>query len=157
MRSSDVIQVESEEVVYNLGGQYIKTEPVSQQLASGRHAPIGPESTHIIVFLEWAYKYLPVRAVSSWTWAASPSHWYVSGSKTEEFAHLFSAVRIYSQAFHLGVRGFFLSPHCTMDHQDVSWCFKLFLEVPKGSTSLAAYDEFAAWSKEDDVNMFFFF
>ena len=76
--------------------------------------------------------------------------------KREECADLFPAGRVYSQAFHLGVQGFFLSAHCNMDQQSSFHCFGLFLGMQeKGSVSFAVDYEFAARSKptEDYVSI----
>nr|GEU42828.1 hypothetical protein [Tanacetum cinerariifolium] len=56
--------------------------------------------------------------------------------------------KIYSQAFHLGGQGFFLSAHCNMDQQISFHCFGLFLGMhKKGSDTFEVDYEFAARSK----------
>ncbi|XP_021820516.1 BTB/POZ domain-containing protein POB1-like isoform X2 [Prunus avium] len=68
--------------------------------------------------------------------------------KREECARLFPAGRVYSQAFHLGGQGFFLSAHCNMDQQSSFHCFGLFLGMQeKGSVSFTVDYEFSARSK----------
>ncbi|GKA54971.1 TRAF-like, SKP1/BTB/POZ domain, BTB/Kelch-associated protein [Tanacetum coccineum] len=68
--------------------------------------------------------------------------------KREECANLFPSGRVYSQAFHLGGQGFFLSAHCNMDQQSSFHCFGLFLGMQeKGSVTFAVDYEFAARSK----------
>ncbi|KAJ4832345.1 hypothetical protein Tsubulata_002131 [Turnera subulata] len=97
-------------------------------------------------FVERAYKYRPVKVVEF----ALPCHQCVVylDLKREECAHLFPAGRVYSQAFHLGGQGFFLSAHCNMDQQSSFHCFGLFLGMQeKGSVSFAVDYEFAARSK----------
>ncbi|KAG6395038.1 hypothetical protein SASPL_145629 [Salvia splendens] len=68
--------------------------------------------------------------------------------KRAECANLFPSGRVYSQAFHLGGQGFFLSAHCNMDQQSSFHCFGLFLGMQeKGSVSFGVDYEFAARSK----------
>ncbi|KAE8657292.1 hypothetical protein F3Y22_tig00116996pilonHSYRG00388 [Hibiscus syriacus] len=65
--------------------------------------------------------------------------------------------RVYSQAFHLGGQGFFLSAHCNMDQQSSFHCFGLFLGMQeRGSVTFAVDYEFAARSKptEDFVSKY---
>ena len=45
----------------------------------------------------------------------------------EECLNLFPSGRVYSQVFHLGGQGFFLSAHCNLDQQSSFHCFGLFL------------------------------
>lgn len=97
-------------------------------------------------FVERAYKYRPVKVVEF----EIPRQQCVVylDLKREECAHLFPAGRVYSQAFHLGGQGFFLSAHCNMDQQSSFHCFGLFLGMQeKGSVSFAVDYEFAARSK----------
>ncbi|GJS10729.1 BTB/POZ domain-containing protein POB1-like protein [Tanacetum coccineum] len=69
-------------------------------------------------------------------------------SEGKECANLFLSGRVYSQAFHLGGQGFFLSAHCNMDQQSSFHCFGLFLGMQeKGSVTFAVDYEFAARSK----------
>ncbi|KAK1399508.1 hypothetical protein POM88_009371 [Heracleum sosnowskyi] len=71
--------------------------------------------------------------------------------KREECVNLFPAGRVYSQAFHLGGHGFFLSAHCNMDQQSSFHCFGLFLGMQeKGSVSFAVDYEFSARSKQTE-------
>ncbi|KAI3888868.1 hypothetical protein MKX03_036052 [Papaver bracteatum] len=90
-------------------------------------------------FVERAYKYRPVKCVV-----------YLD-LKLEECVNLFPSGRVYSQAFHLGGQGFFLSAHCNMDQQSSFHCFGLFLGMQeKGSVSFAVDYEFAARSKPSE-------
>ncbi|KAL9369429.1 hypothetical protein Peur_040628 [Populus x canadensis] len=97
-------------------------------------------------FVERAYKYRPVKVVDF----ELPHQQCVVylDLKREECAQLFPTGRVYSQAFHLGGQGFFLSAHCNMDQQGTYHCFGLFLGMQeKGSASFAVDYEFAARSK----------
>ncbi|XVE73771.1 hypothetical protein DITRI_Ditri11bG0144400 [Diplodiscus trichospermus] len=97
-------------------------------------------------FVERAYKYRPVKVVEF----ELPHQQCVVylDLKREECANLFPSGRVYSQAFHLGGQGFFLSAHCNMDQQSSFHCFGLFLGMQeKGSVSFAVDYEFAARSK----------
>ncbi|XVF10478.1 hypothetical protein REPUB_Repub07fG0186500 [Reevesia pubescens] len=97
-------------------------------------------------FVERAYKYRPVKVVEF----ELPQQQCVVylDLKREECTHLFPAGRVYSQAFHLGGQGFFLSSHCNMDQQSSFHCFGLFLGMQeKGSVTFAVDYEFAARSK----------
>lgn len=94
-------------------------------------------------YVERAYKYRPIKALEFET----PHQQCVIylDLKRDECASLFPAGRVYSQAFHLGGQGFFLSAHCNMDHQSAFHCFGLFLGMQeKGSVSFAVDYEFAA-------------
>ncbi|KAK6142719.1 hypothetical protein DH2020_023067 [Rehmannia glutinosa] len=97
-------------------------------------------------FVERAYKYRPVKVVEF----EHPRQQCVVylDLKREECANLFPSGRVYSQAFHLGGQGFFLSAHCNMDQQSSFHCFGLFLGMQeKGSVTFAVDYEFAARSK----------
>lgn len=97
-------------------------------------------------FLERSYKYRPVKVVEF----EQPRKQCVVylDLKREECANLFPSGRVYSQAFHLGGQGFFLSAHCNMDQQSSFHCFGLFLGMQeKGSVTFAVDYEFAARSK----------
>ncbi|XP_065858761.1 BTB/POZ domain-containing protein POB1-like isoform X2 [Euphorbia lathyris] len=97
-------------------------------------------------FVERAYKYRPVKVVE-FELPRQQCVVYLD-LKREECVHLFPAGRVYSQAFHLGGQGFFLSAHCNMDQQSSFHCFGLFLGMQeKGSVSFAVDYEFAARSK----------
>ncbi|KAL6986355.1 Boi protein [Sarracenia purpurea var. burkii] len=100
-------------------------------------------------FVERAYKYRPVKVVEF----QHPRQQCVVylDLKREDCAHLFPAGRVYSQAFHLGGQGFFLSAHCNMDQQSSFHCFGLFLGMQeKGSVSFAVDYEFSARSKPSE-------
>ncbi|KAI4372624.1 hypothetical protein MLD38_010831 [Melastoma candidum] len=100
-------------------------------------------------FLERAYKYRPVKVVEF----EAPHRQCIVylDLKREECAHLFPSGRVYSQAFHLGGQGFFLSAHCNMDQQSSFHCFGLFLGMQeKGSVSFVVEYEFAARSKPSE-------
>nr|GME00480.1 BTB/POZ domain-containing protein POB1-like [Ipomoea batatas] len=97
-------------------------------------------------FVERAYKYRPVKVVEFEL--PRPQCIVYLDLKREECLNLFPAGRVYSQAFHLGGQGFFLSAHCNMDQQSSFHCFGLFLGMQeKGSVSFAVDYEFAARTK----------
>ncbi|KAH7651540.1 TRAF-like protein [Dioscorea alata] len=94
-------------------------------------------------FMERAYKYRPVKVVEFEL--PHPQCIVYLDLKREECANLFPSGRVYSQAFHLGGQGFFLSAHCNMDQQSSFHCFGLFLGMQeKGSVSFTVDYEFAA-------------
>ncbi|KAL0412109.1 UNVERIFIED_CONTAM: BTB/POZ domain-containing protein POB1 [Sesamum latifolium] len=106
-------------------------------------------------FIERVYKYRPVKVVEF----EFPRHRCVVflDLKREECANLFPSGRVYSQAFHLGGQGFFLSAHCNMDQQSSFHCFGLFLGMQeKGCVTFAVDYEFAARSKptEDFISKY---
>ncbi|CAN4095221.1 unnamed protein product [Withania somnifera] len=97
-------------------------------------------------FVERAYKYRPVKVVD-FEQPRLQCIVYLD-LKLEECNNLFPAGRVYSQAFHLGGQGFFLSAHCNMDQQSAFHCFGLFLGMQeKGAVSFAVDYEFAARTK----------
>ncbi|XP_077251244.1 BTB/POZ domain-containing protein POB1-like isoform X2 [Tasmannia lanceolata] len=97
-------------------------------------------------FVERAYKYRPVKVVE-FDLPHQQCIVYLD-LKRVECANLFPSGRVYSQAFHLGGQGFFLSAHCNMDQQSSFHCFGLFLGMQeKGSVSFAVDYEFAARTK----------
>ncbi|XP_047333811.1 BTB/POZ domain-containing protein POB1-like [Impatiens glandulifera] len=103
-------------------------------------------------FIERAYKYRPVKVVEF----ELPHQQCVVylDLKREECVNLFPSGRLYSQAFHLGGQGFFLSAHCNMDQQSSFHCFGLFLGMQeKGMVTFAVDYEFAARSKPTDEYM----
>ncbi|WJX85664.1 Boi protein [Trifolium repens] len=98
------------------------------------------------LFVERSYKYRPVKVVE-FELPRQQCVVYLD-LKREECANLFPSGRVYSQAFHLGGQGFFLSAHCNMDQQSSFHCFGLFLGMQeKGSVSFAVDYEFAARSR----------
>lgn len=100
-------------------------------------------------YVERAYKYRPVKVVE-FELPRQQCIVYLD-LKHEECANLFPAGRVYSQAFHLGGQGFFLSAHCNMDQQSSFHCFGLFLGMQeKGSVSFAVDYEFAARTKSSE-------
>ncbi|XP_050375672.1 BTB/POZ domain-containing protein POB1-like [Argentina anserina] len=103
--------------------------------------------------VERSYKYRPVKLVD---FELPRPHCLVYlDLKREECARLFPAGRVYSQAFHLGGQGFFLSAHCNMDQQNSFQCLGLFLGMQeKGSVSFAVDYEFQVRQKpEEDFKM----
>ncbi|KAK9121644.1 hypothetical protein Syun_019261 [Stephania yunnanensis] len=97
-------------------------------------------------FVERVYKYRPVKVVEFEL--PRPQCVVYLDLKWEECKNLFPSGRVYSQAFHLGGQGFFLSAHCNMDQNGTYHCFGLFLGMQeKGSASFAVDYEFAARSK----------
>ncbi|WOG88622.1 hypothetical protein DCAR_0207857 [Daucus carota subsp. sativus] len=100
-------------------------------------------------FVERAYKYRPVKVVE-FELPRQQCVVYLD-LKREECNNLFPSGRVYSQAFHLGGQGFFLSAHCNMDQQSSFHCFGLFLGMQeKGSVTFAVDYEFAARSKPSE-------
>lgn len=100
-------------------------------------------------FIERAYKYRPVKVVEF----EKPHQQCIVylDLKREECAHLFPSGRIYSQAFHLGGQGFFLSAHCNMDQQSSFHCLGLFLGMQeKGAVAFAVDYEFGVRTKPGD-------
>ncbi|XP_008794992.2 BTB/POZ domain-containing protein POB1-like [Phoenix dactylifera] len=94
-------------------------------------------------FVERAYKYRPLKVVE--LDRPYPQCIVYLDLKREECAKLFPSGRVYSQAFHLGGQGFFLSAHCNLDQQSSFHCFGLFLGMQeKGSISFTVDYEFAA-------------
>ncbi|KAK1284890.1 BTB/POZ domain-containing protein POB1 [Acorus calamus] len=94
-------------------------------------------------FVERAFKYRPVKVVEFSI--PHPQCIVYLDLKREECVNLFPAGRVYSQAFHLGGQGFFLSAHCNVDQQSNFHCFGLFLGMQeKGSVSFPVEYEFAA-------------
>ncbi|XP_074559500.1 BTB/POZ domain-containing protein POB1-like [Curcuma longa] len=94
-------------------------------------------------FMERAYKYRPLKVVEFDK--PHPQCIVYLDLKREECARLFPSGRVYSQAFHLGGQGFFLSAHCNLDQQSSFHCFGLFLGMQeKGSVSFTVEYEFAA-------------
>ncbi|KAL8541105.1 hypothetical protein ACS0TY_002399 [Phlomoides rotata] len=105
--------------------------------------------------VERAYKYRPVKVVE-FELPRQQCVVYLD-LKREECTNLFPSGRVYSQAFHLGGQGFFLSAHCNMDQQSSFHCFGLFLGMQeKGSVSFGVDYEFAARSKptEDYISKY---
>lgn len=71
--------------------------------------------------------------------------------KKEECRSLFPSGRVYSQAFHLGGQGFFLSAHCNIDQQSGLHCFGLFLGMQeKGSVTFPVDYEFSVRQKPSE-------
>lgn len=96
--------------------------------------------------VERSYKYRPVKVVEF----ESPRQQCIVylDLKREECSQLFPSGRIYSQAFHLGGQGFFLSGHCNIDQNSSFHCFGLFLGMQeKGSVAFTVDYEFAARMK----------
>ncbi|XP_058100291.1 BTB/POZ domain-containing protein POB1-like isoform X2 [Magnolia sinica] len=110
-----------------------------------QRALVSEESTNKR-YIERAYKYRPVKVVE-FEMPHQQCIVYLD-LRREECANLFPSGRVYSQAFHLGGQGFFLSAHCNMDQQSSFHCFGLFLGMQeKGSVSFAVDYEFAARTK----------
>ncbi|KAK7258550.1 hypothetical protein RIF29_24130 [Crotalaria pallida] len=120
---------------------FFKAEaPHRQQILAAESASLNR------IFVERAYKYRPVKVVE-FELPRQQCVVYLD-LKREECANLFPSGRVYSQAFHLGGQGFFLSAHCNMDQQSSFHCFGLFLGMQeKGSVSFAVDYEFAARSR----------
>lgn len=121
---------------------FFKAEPPYRQ----RSLAVDEASASYHRFVERAYKYRPVKVVE-FELPRQQCVVYLD-LKREECLHLFPSGRVYSQAFHLGGQGFFLSAHCNMDQQSSFHCFGLFLGMQeKGSVTFAVDYEFAARSK----------
>ncbi|KAM3396707.1 BTB/POZ domain-containing protein POB1-like [Capsicum galapagoense] len=100
-------------------------------------------------YVQRAYKYRPVKALHFET-PRQQCIIYLD-LKRDECVRLFPVGRVYTQTFHLGGRGFFLSARCSMDQQNGSHCFGLFLCMQeKGSESFAVDYEFAARISPDE-------
>lgn len=94
-------------------------------------------------YVQRAYKYRPVKVIEF----ESPRQQCIVylDLKREECINLYPSGRVYSQAFHLGGQGFFLSGHCNLDQQSNFHCFGLFLGMQeKGSVSFAVDYEFSS-------------
>ncbi|KAL6513624.1 Boi protein [Orobanche gracilis] len=100
-------------------------------------------------FVGRAYKYRPVKIVE-FELPRQQCVVYLDLTR-EECTSLYPSGRVYSQAFHLGGQGFFLSAHCNRDQQSSFNCFGLFLGMQeKGSVTFAVDYEFAARSKPSE-------
>ncbi|CAA2938517.1 BTB/POZ domain-containing protein POB1-like isoform X3 [Olea europaea var. sylvestris] len=100
-------------------------------------------------FVEHAYKYRPIKVVEFES--PGPQCIVYLDLTQGECGQLFPAGRVYSQAFHLGGQGFFLSAHCNMDQQSSFHCFGLFLGMQeKGSVAFAVDYEFASRIKPSE-------
>lgn len=114
--------------------------------APHRQKILASEETLHRRFCERAYKYRPVKVVEFDT----PYRQCIvfMDLKRDECSALFPSGRLYSQGFHLGGQGFFLSAHCNMDQQTAFYCFGLFLGMQeKGTVSFTVEYEFATRSK----------
>ncbi|KAJ0246493.1 BTB/POZ domain-containing protein [Hirschfeldia incana] len=99
--------------------------------------------------VERAYSYRPVK-VLEFEFPRKQCVVYLD-LKREECIGLFPSERVYSQAFHLGGQGFFLSAHCNMDQQSSLPCFGLFLGMQeKGPASFGVDYEFSVRSKPSE-------
>ncbi|WCJ22365.1 BTB/POZ/Kelch-associated protein [Euphorbia peplus] len=170
--SSDDLQVASEDAVYDFvlkwaRAQYPKVEDRREildfehdvasklvlealffkaEVPHRQRALAAEDSSLSRRFAERAYKYRPVKVVE-FELPRQQCVVYLD-LKREECANLYPSGRVYSQAFHLGGQGFFLSAHCNMDQQSSFHCFGLFLGMQeKGNVSFAVDYEFAARSK----------
>ncbi|KAK4490777.1 hypothetical protein RD792_001489, partial [Penstemon davidsonii] len=140
---SDIDPELSKKVV--MDALFFKAEPQHRQ----RALMAEEANSSFCRFVERSYKYRPVKVVE----IEMPCQQCVVylDLKREECAHLFPSGRVYSQAFHLGGQGFFLSGHCNMDQQSSFHCFGLFLGMQeKGSVSFTVDYEFAARMKPTD-------
>ncbi|KAM3321659.1 BTB/POZ domain-containing protein POB1-like [Capsicum chacoense] len=115
------------------------------------HRSIAAEAGNALhhCYVQRAYKYRPVKALHFET-PRQQCIIYLD-LKRDECVRLFPVGRVYTQTFHLGGRGFFLSARCSMDQQNGSHCFGLFLRMQeKGSESFAVDYEFAARISPDE-------
>lgn len=111
-----------------------------------RQRQLAMEDTMYRKYAERSYKYRPVKLVE-FEYPHQQCIVYLD-LKKEECTALFPQGRVYSQAFHLGGQGFFLSAHCNMDQQSSFHCFGLFLGMQeKGSVSFSVDYEFGSRHK----------
>ncbi|KAH7293276.1 hypothetical protein KP509_28G019000 [Ceratopteris richardii] len=114
--------------------------------SSHKQRQLAMEETRSRKYTERSYKYRPVKFLEF----ESPHRQCIVylDLKREECAALFPQGRVYSQAFHLGGQGFFLSAHCNMDQHSAFHCFGLFLGMQeKGSVSSSVDYEFGCRHK----------
>lgn len=124
---------------------FFKAEPPYRQ----RALLADEANTSVHRYIERAYKYRPVKVIEFEL--PRPQCIVYLDLRREECQNLFPSGRVYSQAFHLGGQGFFLSAHCNMDQQSSFHCFGLFLGMQeKGSVSFAVDYEFSARQKPAD-------
>ncbi|KAG0491276.1 hypothetical protein HPP92_004674 [Vanilla planifolia] len=124
-----------------LDALFFKTETPHRQRALASE-----DSSNNKRFVERAYKYRPVKVVDFEL--PHPQCIVYLDLKREECANLFPSGRVYSQAFHLGGQGFFLSAHCNMDQQSSFHCFGLFLGMQERNSICFTVDyDFAARAK----------
>ncbi|MCO5567656.1 hypothetical protein L7F22_021350 [Adiantum nelumboides] len=111
-----------------------------------RQRQLALEDTRCRKYAERSYKYRPVKFLE-FEYPHQQCIVYLD-LKKEECVALFPQGRVYSQAFHLGGQGFFLSAHCNMDQQSSFHCFGLFLGMQeKGSVSFSVDYEFGSRHK----------
>ncbi|CDY42028.1 BnaC04g01060D [Brassica napus] len=145
--SSDDLQIASEDAVYDFvlkwaRGQYSSLEDRREILGS-----------RLALYIR--FPYMTCRKLKKVLTCSDFDHEVASKQcvvyldlKREECTGLFPSGRVYSQAFHLGGQGFFLSAHCNMDQQSSFHCFGLFLGMQeKGAVSFGVDYEFAAREK----------
>ncbi|VFQ68684.1 unnamed protein product [Cuscuta campestris] len=119
-----------------------KSEPPYRQ----RSLAVDEDNILFHRFVERSYKYRPVKILELET--PRPQCIVYLELRREECSNLYPAGKVYSQAFHLGGQGFFLSAHCNMDQLSQFSCFGLFLGMQeKGSGSFAVDYEFGARTK----------
>eukprot|EP00250_Pteridium_aquilinum_P001313 c11523_g1_i1 orf=214-1836(+) len=129
----------------------VATKVVSEALFYKAEVPyrqrqLAMEETTFRKYTERSYKYRPVKLVE-FEYPHQQCIVYLDLRK-EECVALFPQGRVYSQAFHLGGQGFFLSAHCNMDQQSSFHCFGLFLGMQeKGSVSFSVDYEFGSRHK----------
>lgn len=119
-----------------------------RQLASGRQVASDTTLNTDRRFVERAYLLRPVKSIK----LELPHRNCVAylDLKQEECQHLFPSGEILSQAFQLDEQWLFLLARCSMDLQNVSHCFALFLGMEEnGSAGFAVNYKFAAWSDEE--------
>lgn len=124
---------------------FFKSEPPYRQKALLAEE----SSTSPHRYTERAYKYRPVKVIEFELPRQQCIVYF--DLKKEECQNLFPSGRVYSQAFHLGGQGFFLSAHCNMDQQSSFHCFGLFLGMQeKGLASFSVDYEFSARQKPEE-------
>ncbi|GAB4834501.1 hypothetical protein Ancab_032758 [Ancistrocladus abbreviatus] len=118
---------------------FYKAEPPYRQRALvAEQAKLGLHQ-----YVPRSYKYRPLKVVEFEL--PRPQCVVYLDLTQEECKQLIHSGRIYSQAFHLGGQGFFLSAHCNPDQQTNLRCFGLFLGMQeKGSGALTIEYEFSA-------------
>ncbi|URE44799.1 BACK [Musa troglodytarum] len=138
--SSDDLQVASEDAIYDFVLKWARAQGPTPAAC-----PFCRQSSHRR-FTERAYKYRPLKVVEFER--PHPQCIVYLDLTRGECANLFPSGRVYSQAFHLGGQGFFLSAHCNLDQHSLFHCFGLFLGMQeKGSISFTVEYEFAARTK----------
>ncbi|XP_010314497.2 BTB/POZ domain-containing protein POB1 isoform X3 [Solanum lycopersicum] len=134
-----------------LGALFFKAEaPHRQRLLVAEEGNASCSS-----FVERAYKFRPIK-VLNFELPFQQCIVYLDLNR-QECNNLFPAGRIYSEAFHLGGQGFYLSARCNMDQQNSFHWFGMFLSMQEQGLETFTVDfDFAALTtlSEDYVSRF---